>query len=312
MSARTISILVAVIGVVAVTGVTCFLPASSAVAPLQVEAPREQFNICLLLDLSNRIDPALAPVQAEKDRKIITAVADQFGDLVRHKLFINSHDILRVAVAPQKTGYDATLTRVSDAMAIDLREVKIAEKRSAFPKLRQEFLNGTAELYRAAVANTSFNGSDIWSFVRDDLAAYRVTGTSAEPVRNVLIIVTDGYLTFANQERRPKSGHRTSYMSVNRFRKTGWEEEFSSGDYGLMSEGLKAAGWEVLLLEVAPRQTEDLPVLRRYWSQWFEELGVTNYRIERSQDSAKLTQGIIADFLRQPDKQKVPTPAITR
>lgn len=223
-------------------GATRFLPASSSELPVQAAAPRQQYNICLLLDLSDRISPALAPIQAEKDRKIITAVADQFGDLVRHKLYINSRDLLRVVVAPQKSGYDGTLSRLSDAMTMDLREVKIAEKRSAFPKLRQEFLKGTEELYRAAVANPSFTGSDIWSFVRDDLATYRVTGASVEPVRNVLIILTDGYLTFANQEHRPANGHRTSYMTVKRFRQPGWEEEFTSGDHGLISQGMKADG----------------------------------------------------------------------
>ncbi len=64
------------------------------------------------------------------------------------------------------------------------------------------------------------------------------------------------------------------------------------------------------MLEANPHRVEELPVLRRYWSQWFQEMGVAKFRMERSQDSAKVTQGIIADFLRQPAASPVTTARI--
>lgn len=310
---KTVALIVtAVVGLATITGAARFLAASSSVTPPPAGGVQPQYNICLLLDLSDRIDPAQAPLQEQRDRQAIAAVVEQFSDLVRHKLFINSRDVLRVAVAPQKSPYDATLLRVADRLTIDLREIRLAEKRSAFPGLKTGFLAGADELFRAATANPRFEGSDIWSFVRDSLGSYRVAGAPEQPVRNILIILTDGYLTFANQEQRPRSGHRTSYMQVSRFRHQGWEEEFSAGDYGLISDGLHAEGWEVLLLEVTPHKTEDLPIMRRYWEQWFKELGAERCRIERSEDSGKLTKGIIADVLGQPRAQAVTTSFRTR
>lgn len=54
-------------------------------------------------------------------------------------------------------------------------------------------------------------------------------------------------------------------------------------------------------------QIEELPVLITYWSQWFEEMGVDRYQIERIQNSGRLMKGMITDFMSQPGQQNVQT-----
>jgi len=258
-----------------------------------------QYNICLLLDLSDRIDPRKDPLQAEKDRKVIAAVTEEFAEIVKRGLYVNSRDTLRVAVAPQPTDYRKTLLDLGDTLAIDMRSLKVAEKRQKLPELKERFIAQSGMLYDAAVKNREFTGGDIWSFFRDNLESYRVEGSEAKPARNILVVLTDGYLNFASTSGRPSEGSRTSWMEVSRLRHNGWEEEFDARDCGLIPAGKAHGNWEVLVLEVDPKSPQDLPVIRKYWSKWFDEMGISHYRVEKENDSAVLTREVIATFIKE-------------
>jgi hypothetical protein len=258
-----------------------------------------RYNICVLLDLSDRISPALQPLQMERDKRAINGILELFEEQTRKKLYVNSNDSLRVAVAEQPTGYGATLLKISDDMTIDMGELKITKKREQFPVLKEQFTNKVNELYQVAAANAAFAGADLWRFFREDLDKYRIVGTEQQPVRNVLLVLTDGYITFGDQKRRPREGKRASYMEVAKFRHNGWEQEFDDKDLGLISGG-KHADWEVQVLEVNPHRTEDMPIISKYWSKWFEEMGIQHYRIEKTNDSARMSKQLVAAFLNEP------------
>jgi len=292
--------------------IAIFIISTAVYATQQKAAPPKQhgsqYNICLLLDLSDRIDPAKDPLQAEKDRKVIAAVTEEFTEIVKKGLYVNSRDTLRIAVAPQPTDYRRTLLELGDTLVIDMRELKVTEKRQKLPELKERFIDRSGMLYDAAVKNREFTGGDIWSFFRDNLDNYRQEGSETRPVRNILIVLTDGYINFASTRGRPKEGNRTSWMEVSRLRHNGWEEEFDSDDCGMIPAGKDHGNWEVLVLEVDPRTPQDLPVIRKYWSKWLEEMGISHYRIEKESDSATLTREVIATFIREsahPENMKV-------
>jgi len=272
--------------------------------PAKLHLP--QYNICLLLDLSDRISPTSEPLQRTKDRQAIAGILELFEEQVKSRLFVNSTDVIRVGVADQPTGYGETLLRITDVMTIDMGRLKATKKREQFPRLKEQFLARVDELYQVACANTAFEGADIWRFFREDLDKYRVSETAGRPIRNILVVLTDGYITFGNQKTRPRKDNRASFMNVARFRHNGWEQEFVSGNHGLMSGG-KHPEWEVLVLEVSPKRTEDLPIITKYWSQWFEEMGINRYRIEKSNDSARMSKQVTADFLSAGNRSKVTT-----
>lgn len=266
-------------------------------ATARPKAPR--LNVCVLLDLSDRISPELNQLQTERDKRAIGGVFDVFEEQVRKKLFVNSNDILRVAVAEQPTGYGETLFRITDDMVVDMAGMKVNQKRDLFSKQKGQFIGKVNELYQVAAANTSFAGADIWRFFREDLERYRIDATGDQPVHNVLVVLTDGYITFANHGNRPRQHGRTSYMEVPRYRYTDWQHDFDRRDAGLMSVGAHD-GWEVMVLEVAPQRTDDMPIISYYWSKWFDEMGVKHYRIEKQSDSAQMVKLALAEFIRQP------------
>lgn len=291
--------------VIAVIGTTVYATQQKT-AP--VKQHRSQYNICLLLDLSDRIDPRKDPLQAEKDRKVIAAVTEEFTAIVKKGLYVNSKDILRVAVAPQPTDYRKTLLDLGDSLAIDMRSLKVTEKRQKLPELKERFIAQSGMLYDAAVKNHEFSGGDIWSFFRDNLESYRVAGNQSSPVRNILIVLTDGYINFASTKGRPKEENRTSWMEVSGFRHNGWEEEFNASDCGMIPAGKDHGNWEVLVLEVDPKTPQDLPVVRKYWSKWFDEMGISHYLIEQESDSTTLTREVISTFIKEsthPGKEMV-------
>jgi hypothetical protein len=180
-----------------------------------------------------------------------------------------------------------------------MRELKVTEKRQKLPELKERLISRSGMLYDAAVKTHTFIGGDIWSFFRDHLESYRVDGSDARPVRNILVVLTDGYINFASTSGRPKEGNRTSWMEVSRLRHSGWEEEFASGDRGMIPAGKDHGNWEVLVLEVDPKTPQDLPMIRTYWSTWLEDMGISHYRVEKESDSAALTREIIGSFLRE-------------
>lgn len=258
-----------------------------------------RINICVLLDLSDRISPALQPLQVERDKRVINGILELFEEQTRKKLYVNSNDSLRVAVAEQPTGYGSTLLKISDDMTIDMSELKITRKREQFPVLKEQFTNKVNELYQVASANTAFAGADLWRFFREDLDKYRAVGTEQQTVRNILLILTDGYITFGDQKKRPREGNRASYMEVGKLRHNGWEKEFDAKDIGLISAG-KHPDWEVQVLEVNPHRTEDMPIVSKYWAKWFEEMGIQHYRIEKTTDSARMSKQLVTSFLNEP------------
>lgn len=297
MKKSHITTFVALVLLITITSIMS-LRRTEAAHNLKPRVPR--YNICVLLDLSDRVSPALQPLQVEKDKRVLNGVLELFEEQTRKKLYVNSHDILRVAVADQPTGYGSTLLKISDDMVIDMGELKVTEKREQFPALKEQFTSKVNELYQVASVNAAFAGADLWRFFREDLDKYRIAGTEQQPVRNILLVVTDGYITFGDQKKRPNEGNRTSYMEVAKFRHNGWEKEFDRKNQGLINGG-KHIDWEVQVLEVNPHRTEDMPIIAKYWSKWFEEMGIRHYRIEKTNDSARMTKQLVAAFLNEPD-----------
>ncbi len=83
-------------------------------------------------------------------------------------------------------------------------------------------------------------------------------GIEARVVRNILVVLTDGYINFASARGWPREGSRTSWVEVSRLRHNGWEGEFDAKNMGMIPAGTDH--WEVLVLEVDPWMPQDLPV----------------------------------------------------
>lgn len=257
-------------------------------------------NLVVVLDLSDRINPAKNPGQAEQDLKLLDGLITLFEEKVRKGLYLLSRDRLVFAVAPQSTTYQRELLTVADSLRINMPELnggRAERGKPGFDKARAGLTEGLSRLYGRAAASEKYVGADIWSFFRDRLDSY----VSSEPgVRNVVVVVTDGYINFEREEERgrPRKGSRTSYMRVAELRSdSNWERRFDRDNWGLISFGARYREVEVAVAGLRYVQLADQPIVERYWTGWLGEMGVARVKLLAADDSVVPSMGILKRLL---------------
>jgi len=261
-------------------------------------------NIIVLLDLSDRISPALHPRQADRDKQIVRTLVDLFEARVRSRLFVASRDRLRIAIAKQEgSGYEPS--QFADAMSIDMRAI-FQHGRPAFDRHKARLLAAVDELYAAATQSTRYTGANIPLFFRDHVRGYIEATEPGRALRNVLFVLTDGYIALdgAVRARLHDEGHRTTDMRLAQFRGLpNWERVFDAGDHGLIvpERGL-CNGLEVAVLEINldPQHQDDKKLLFKYWRKWLTEMGCAKTDLALTEDASSQTASAIARFLATP------------
>lgn len=257
----------------------CSPPGPARQALIMVVAP----------DNSDRDSPTLHPGQAAADLASISAIEDIFQARQAESLFLFSADRLVVSVIPQPTNYVSLVRELSDSLRIDMRKMQLGGK-PRFDAARAAFDASLRKLYEAATAAGTYQGADVWGWVRDVLPGYEVPGA-----RNVAILITDGYpyLDRTLQVGRPAG----SYMTAKDFESLRRNPDGAARPGLAPIPGLDLSGWEVLLVEVQPRYLVDRPILERLWcTDWLEAMGAS-CRVLIRQDSTEQLQAAISTSL---------------
>jgi hypothetical protein len=264
-------------------------------------------NFIILLDLSDRIDTIKAPNQVTRDKEVIRSAFSVFSKIVKKKLFVNSRDIFQVAIAFQPSNYDSTLFQLTRNLKINMRELKVTEKRTKFPQLEHLFWKSIDLLYHNAVKNSEFLGSDIWSFFRDDIDNYIIPSTSSDSISNFLIILTDGYLEFEKSvlPKRPRQGNQASFMEMHKLRgNPNWESEFDKKNFGLIPIKKDFHDLHIIMLEVSPKNPLDpteFAQIKKYWSKWFNDMSIqtTDRTINKNQLPIPKVKEVLEKFIQE-------------
>lgn len=274
--------------------------AASEVAPPSL--PDRQLNLTLLLDLSDRIDPDVSPAtpsHRDRDLEAAAAVADAFVAEMEAKGAFEAEGRIRTLFSPPPN--DAEVNAIAQGLAKDLRGMSPAEKKGVHDNLPAEYREGLGRIYDAAITERNYIGADIWRFFADGDAANLAVDPDPD-VRNVLVILTDGYVY--HEHSTHSDGNRTAYVTPvllgrNGLRDPGaWQERFELGDFGLLDPGVDLPRLEVLVLEVAPSEGHpgDFAVLKAYWEGLFQDMEVGRYEVLKT-DLPTNTKPLILDFL---------------
>lgn len=254
-------------------------------------------NYIVLLDLSDRLK---SPSQAEKDKILIEGIYSVFENEVKRKQYQGSRDIIKVLVAPQPANY--SVFDVSENLEINLGNIPQKERYTKYPELRKKFFQAVSDLYKKATQNTNYIGADIWSFFNASLENHLIKDKNG---RNILLILTDGYLNFnyEYQINRPKNGNKTTYTEVEKFRKNPkWKENFVKGGYGLIPIDRNLGNLEVYMLELSSsdiKHPEDFDIIRMYWEKWFKDLNINKYKCFKTEDAPKQVTSVLKNLLQQ-------------
>lgn len=287
-------------------------PVGSTALPVPAQAPsikQKLINLTVLLDLSDRIKEKDQP---QRDEAIVQSTAEWFKSWIQKRNLFGAKGCYTVVFEPYPEKLP-NLSAVSAAMHYDLLQAgqpianQVKSRREAYTTVVPKVTDGAHQLYQY-VTQQPYKGADIWGFMHDNYMQRYWQNQSA--YRNVLIVVTDGYIDHLKYHKVPADGNKVAYIndayiSNNLIKKAGftsnnWQAKYTTGNYGLqVPTGVDLKGTEVLVLGEYTYGRPPLydELVTYYVTDWFKAMGASRV-VVRKTDLANLAQQDIIQFLK--------------
>ncbi|MEP0861586.1 MAG: hypothetical protein HRF52_09130 [Ignavibacterium sp.] len=259
----------------------------------------KNFNITILLDLSDRISNKKNPGQFKKDIVFVNNVLDAFKSYLNSKGVVQSEDRIKVIFYPY-SNYEV-YQEIADSLDINFSTYDYPERKKLFEKISSIYNRQLNNLYAFASNTKSYPGSDLFNYFKHRIMDDCIIADSS--FINLLVIITDGYLY--DSKSKYQQGNRFSYLipeanHIQIFRKiSNWEEVFEKNDYGIINLNNDLSDLYVLLGEFNPvsNSPKDFDILKKYWSDWLENQKVKkdHYKILKT-DINTLNRNVIFRF----------------
>ncbi|MEH6763737.1 MAG: hypothetical protein V7655_04485 [Aequorivita antarctica] len=257
----------------------------------------DDLNISFLLDLSDRIDPKKYPNESMqyylRDVAYIKSVSEAFDAHLRTKKVRQMNDKIQVFFDPEPQNKNI------NAISNDLRYSVTRENASLdlLDKIKNTYATEPLKIYELAIKDNEYVGSDTWKFFKTKVKDFCIE----ENYRNILIILTDGYIY--HKDTKMKEGNLTSYLTPQVIRgyslnDKNWEDKIEEKEFGFIKATGELENLEVLVLGINPdrRNPYEEEVIRRYWSDWFDKMKVGRYDIKTAGLPSNMDK-IIKDFI---------------
>jgi hypothetical protein len=237
-----------------------------------------QLNVSILLDLSDRVIQPMQPAQSERDIEIVSVLINVFKKGMQSKGAYQAKDKIQILFNPTPT--DSNINNIAKQLNVDLSKMDNKQKKVVYDNIEKDFEQGLREIYDLTLKTKKWVGSDIWRFFKRD--AQELCIENDTNYRNILIIVTDGYLYHTQSLYR--QNNRTAFITGIYLQKEGfrnnpnWQAKFDSKDYGLIFSGQTFENLEVMVLEVnsSSQHKNDEDIIRAFLDKWFEEMKIKN------------------------------------
>jgi hypothetical protein len=248
-----------------------------------IPSSRQNLNLIIVPDLSNRImDDINNPAQITNDTIILRYIWQAFEKATEAKT--DSRDRLVVDVTDEGQAKGLFRTLAND-LVFDLSEHSGKINRLYFKNsaVRDRYTNSIRKLYN--LAKDAPLGADYWSYFRRNLSRHIQTPTIHDDYRNILILITDGYL---EAQDKLHTGSLSARIPIASRIKNGYSVEDALGDLRIEDIHLRFPTLEVLILEVQERKryspqepndkgtSEDYDILQALWRDWFNRLEIKN------------------------------------
>jgi hypothetical protein len=271
-------------------------------------AGQKLINVTVLLDLSDRIKE---PDQPQRDEAIVQATAHWFQAWIKERNAFAAKGCYAVAFEPYPAKMP-NLSAVTASMHYDLRQEgkqlseQLKYRKETYVTVVPNVTKGVHQLYQY-VTQQPYKGADLWGFMHDNYMQRYWVDKSTH--RNVLVVVTDGYIDHLKYHKVPAQGNKVAYINDdyianNLIKKAGftsnnWQAKYTAGKYGLqVPAGVDLQGVEVLVLGEytygRPPLYDD--IVARYVTDWFKGMGASRV-VVRKTDLASLAQQDLLQFL---------------
>lgn len=254
---------------------------SAPQAAVRTNTTTTNFNLSVLLDLSDRINPVDHPNPTMdyyiRDVNYIKQIASFFDSHLRGKKKRLLDDKIQLFVDP------APQNKRINEMLGELK--KVVNRKNASTDLLENIKRAYSEIptaiYDLAIKDGEYIGSDIWRFFKSQVKDYCIQ----ENYRNVLIILTDGYVYHKNT--RITDGNYSSFVTARtiksmKLNSISWEQEMEERKIGLIPANTGLENLEVLVLGLNPSEKNPFEedILVKYWSDWLSAMGVQKFEVK--------------------------------
>jgi hypothetical protein len=257
----------------------------------------ENLNISLLLDLSDRISPTKYPNPTMeyylRDVGYINSVSQVFTEHVRSKKVILAHDKIQLFFDP--TPLNPEINKISKDLKIEFNKRNISKE--IISKSKITYSTKPLEIYKLAIKDRNYIGSDIWKFFKTNINDYCVE----KDYRNILVILTDGYIYYKDTQIR--EGNLTTYLTpelvkISNLNSSDWSKKMISQKFGFLKANNNLSNLEILVLGINPnpKNPYEEDVIKAYWTNWFQTMKVKRFEI-RNADLPSNMDKIIKDFI---------------
>ena len=257
----------------------------------------ENLNISFLLDLSDRIDPTKYPNETMefymRDVAYIQSVSEAFTTHLRTKKVRQMNDKIQVFFEPAPK--NSNINTISSDLKYEILRTNVTLEK--IDEISASYASKPSEIYKLAIDDDNYVGSDIWGFFKNKVKDYCIE----EDHRNILVVLTDGYNYHEAYKRT--EGNKTTFITPQTIRdfklnKSDWEDRYVENEYGFIPATTGLENLEVLVLGINPdlKNSYELDVIRTYWSDWLESMGVKRNKIKNA-DLPSNMDGIIKDFI---------------
>ncbi len=260
-----------------------------------IENVTEQLNITVLLDLSDRISENKYPKQMHKDLQIINYITEYFKSDMRQKGAHRAKGKIKIIFYP--TLNNSNINDIAKHLRIDLSKSEVGQKKQVYDGITKQFQNNLKTIYTQTQQEQNWCGSDIWKFFKDDVKDLCIDKNSN--YRNILIILTDGYIY--HQNSKGSKGNRYEYLLPSNIKayREGNINKVKNNNFGLLSTRNDLQDLEVLVLEVnaEPSHPKDEEILKYCIKNWLNEMKVKRYNVYSTDDITENTNDRIKSFL---------------
>jgi hypothetical protein len=257
-------------------------------------------NISLLLDLSDRISDEKYSNQtmsySDRDLGYIEVISKSFIQHIEKKRLVLMNDKIQLYFEPAP---------LDETINIKSKQLKKYFDRNLSKKvieqMKVDYNVLPKEIYSLAQKDNKYVGSDIWRFFKDKVKRYCIE----ECNRNILIIITDGYMY--HEETKLKEENLTSYITPSQLRKYGlnnskWKEIIEEQKFGFIQATDGLNDLEVLVLGVENHDRKRNPygkdIIEKYWKDWLGNMGVKKFKVYGAELPSNIESSIKEFILR--------------
>lgn len=240
-------------------------------------------NLSIYLDLSDRlIRPDMTPSQKDRDTAIVGYIADYFKAQTSGSQILQSKNSIKVFFYPAPNSSD--IATLAADLRLDMTEYQGKDKRIALDGMKEKFTKNLSVIYDKTIEANNWIGCDIWDFFSNKNVD---TQCMRKGFRNVLVILTDGYLY--DKYHKVQEGKAFSYITPTTLK---------DKDASLIVKRTGLEDLEVRILEVNSYNINHRDQLVLVLENWLKGMGVKEENITVAEtDLPTNTETMIKSFL---------------